>query len=112
MHKVNIKPLSVNEAWQGRRFKTQQYKRYERDLLMLLPKIEIPPGDLQVTFTVGYSNANADIDNFVKPTVDVMQKRYGFNDRRITRLVIDKVIVPRGMEYFSFEVDQRPSFTQ
>ena len=34
---IPIKPLSVNEAWQGKRFKTNKYQKYERDMLILLP---------------------------------------------------------------------------
>jgi Holliday junction resolvase RusA-like endonuclease len=30
--KIEMAALSVNQAWQGRRFKTPEYKRYERDL--------------------------------------------------------------------------------
>jgi len=44
---VKIKPLSANEAWKGRRFKTDEYKTYEHSLHYLLPrKIELPPGIL------------------------------------------------------------------
>ena len=28
--RVFIKPLSVNEAWRGRKFKTPKYKQYEK----------------------------------------------------------------------------------
>jgi len=36
--RVDIKPLSVNEAWRGRRFKTPEYRKYERDILTLPAK--------------------------------------------------------------------------
>jgi len=39
--RINYKPLSVNEAWQGKRFKTKAYKDYEKSLMLLLPKIVI-----------------------------------------------------------------------
>jgi len=38
---IKINPLSVNSAWKGRRFKTDEYKKYESDVLFLLPKMEI-----------------------------------------------------------------------
>ena len=31
---VNIKPLSVNQAWAGRRFKTPKYKAFEKEMLL------------------------------------------------------------------------------
>mgnify|MGYP001108467912 CR=1 FL=1 len=40
--KVNIKPLSVNKVWQGRRYKTKDYKVYEEALFYLLKKYKIP----------------------------------------------------------------------
>ena len=35
--RINLKPLSVNQAWMGRKFKTPAYKKYEADMLILLP---------------------------------------------------------------------------
>jgi len=99
---VRIKPLSVNKAWQGRRFKTEDYKDYEQALLLMLPNITVPDGALELEMTVGYSNRQADIDNFVKPFVDVMQTKYGFNDSRIYRMILNKKIMKKGAEFVSF----------
>ena len=41
--RIKIKPLSVNDAWQGRRFKTDNYKKYERDLMLILPSSVVVP---------------------------------------------------------------------
>jgi hypothetical protein len=41
--RIDIKPLSVNESWQGKRFKTDKYKLYERACLFMLPKLNVPP---------------------------------------------------------------------
>jgi hypothetical protein len=50
-YKVNIKPLSVNKAWQGRRYATKESKSYQKELWLLLPpKIDIPEGRLEITF--------------------------------------------------------------
>jgi hypothetical protein len=35
--KINEKPLSVNLAWQGKRFKTPAYKKYEKEMLLRMP---------------------------------------------------------------------------
>ena len=64
---IHRKPLSVNACWQGKRFKTPEYKAYEKEILLLLPnKYEIPEGDLQVRYEFGL-NTMADWDNPVKP---------------------------------------------
>jgi Holliday junction resolvase RusA-like endonuclease len=102
--KVKIKPLSINQAWQGRRFKSRSYIKYERDLLLLLPSIEIPQGEMSIDFVIGYSNKLSDIDNFLKPFQDILQKKYSFNDNRIYKITIEKEIVKKGEEFISFQV--------
>ena len=102
MIEVQIKPLSVNRAWQGKRYKTKDYKEYERELLYILPKYEIPEGQLKATFEVCYKSRLNDIDNFLKPFIDVLQKKYGFNDRDIYELNIKKVIGEN--EYIKFSL--------
>jgi hypothetical protein len=50
MQKIQIKPLSVNDAWKGRRFKTDEYKVYEQVLMYKLPAIEVPEGKLRIDY--------------------------------------------------------------
>lgn len=102
--KIKIKPLSVNECFQGKRFKTPKYAKYERDLLYLLPHYEVPQGNLHLILNFGLSNMGADIDNPVKPFVDILQKRYKFNDNRITEMTLRKHKVKKGKEYIIFEI--------
>jgi len=102
--RLNIKPLSVNEAWQGKRYKTPQYKRYERDVILLLRPMEIPEGPLELHITWGFSNAASDLDNPAKLFIDCLQKKYGFDDKRITKLVLEKVKVKKGEEFIEWEV--------
>jgi|TARA_Y100000310_G_scaffold125845_1_gene124586 Holliday junction resolvase RusA-like endonuclease len=104
MHKVKIKPLTVNKAWRGRRFKTNEYKVYEGELLYMLPKMKIPAGKLRIKLVVGYSNKLSDIDNCLKPFIDVLQKKYDFNDKEIYKLEIEKEIVKKGEEFIEFEL--------
>lgn len=104
---IQIKPLSVNEAWQGQRFKTRNYQDYERRALLLLPPIlDIPAGDLLVTLEFGFSNRASDLDNPVKPIMDILQKRYGFNDAQVTQYRLIKKIVPNGSEYIAFSINR------
>ena len=106
MAKINIKPLSVNEAWQGKRFKTKKYKQYERDVLLLLPKLKVNDVPMSLTITFGFSNKASDVDNPVKCFVDCLQKKYGFNDRNIYRLILIKELVKKGDEYIDFSVKE------
>lgn len=102
---IDMKPLSVNQAWQGKRFKTPAYVRYERDVLLMLPPLKVPDGDLMASYELGFSNKAADIDNPLKLLQDILQKKYGFNDNRITELRVSKKIVPKGDEYMAFKLE-------
>jgi Holliday junction resolvase RusA-like endonuclease len=101
--RLNIKPLSVNECWQGRRFKTKKYLAYEKELLLMLKPLKLPQGNLFLNIKFGFSNKNSDIDNCVKPLLDILQKKYSFNDRNIYRLCLEKTIVKRGYEFIEVE---------
>lgn len=105
-NKVNIKPLSVNEAWQGRKFKSPKYKVYEQELLYKLPptKINWDKLPIELSLVVGLSNMASDIDNIVKPFVDVLQKKYEFNDKYIFRLIVEKKLVVKGAEFIEFYI--------
>lgn len=104
-HKLDIKPLSVNEAWQGKRYKTPAHKRYRADLHLLLPpKLDIPEGKLVISFEFGLSNKRADYDNIIKPLQDQIATKYGFDDSRIYSAIIRKVDVKKGQEYVKFNI--------
>mgnify|MGYP000041016650 CR=1 FL=1 len=102
--KINIKPLSVNACYRGRRFKNDKYKQYEKDVLAQLPKMSIPDGELEVHIQAGFSNKGSDLDNIAKIFIDILPKDYEFNDNRIYQLHLYKKIVPKGQEYISFDI--------
>jgi Holliday junction resolvase RusA-like endonuclease len=108
MHRCRIKPLSVNEAYMGRKRKTSKYRTYEVVLPTLLPEIKVPhTGDLGLKVTWGFSSAASDIDNPLKPFLDVLQTTYGFNDKRITELIVNKVRTDKGEEFIEFDLYPR-----
>jgi Holliday junction resolvase RusA-like endonuclease len=101
--KLNEKPLSINEAWQGKRFKTPAYKRYEEAMLLLMPKGKVDLEQmLRVEFFFGFSNKASDLDNPVKLLMDIAQKKYGFNDKNVFELNVRKCIVKKGEELSVF----------
>lgn len=104
MARINIKPLSVNEAWKGKRFKTDKYKEYQKTLLWLLPKMKIPSPPYEIYFKFGFSSSLSDWDNPVKVTQDVLSKKYKFDDKLIRRAIIETEIVKKGKEYIEFEI--------
>ena len=104
--RINIKPLSINNCFQGRRFRTKEYDKYEKAVMLQLPNIVVPKvGRLILKVEVAFSNSAADVDNCLKPIIDILQKRYEFNDNRIYRIEIDKVIVKKGFEYIDLFIE-------
>jgi len=98
------KPLSVNDAWKGRRMKTKDYKRYEQHISYLLPKEnQIPEGYLTACLKWGFSSAGSDIDNPVKPFIDILQKKYGFNDNKIRKMFLQCEGTKKGEEFIEFD---------
>lgn len=71
---------------------------------MLLKPMEVGKGRLSLSLLVGLSSKNADLDNILKPWIDIMQKRFDFNDRQIYRLTVEKVDVPKGQEFIEFDI--------
>ena len=103
--KIDLKPLSQNQSWRGRRFKTKKYEDFEEQLYYLLENgYEIPEGDLKVWYVFGQSSKNCDWDNPIKQFQDVLSKKYKFNDNRIFRGLVDKIIVPKGEEFCAFQI--------
>lgn len=99
---LKIKPISVNEAWRGRRFKTDRYNDFQMLMLLLLPKAEIKSFK-RLKLTFGMSNSLSDIDNPVKMTIDCLQKKYGINDRDLIYLELHKVKTEKGAEFIEVE---------
>ena len=106
MTRVNIKPVSVNIAFQGRRFKTPQYKKFEQDLLSILPPKNISANRLKVVYRFGFSSKLSDLANPEKLVTDILSKKYGFNDNQIYEMQLFKEIVPKGAEFLEFEITE------
>lgn len=103
--KIKIKPLSVNEAWRGRRFKTPKYSVFQAEMLYILPKVvklpSTPKWGLRLNF--GLSSPLSDVDSSIKQTIDVLQKKYNFNDKIIFKLEVLKTKVKISEEFIEFE---------
>ena len=99
---LNIKPLSVNKAWQGKRYKSPEYKKYEIQMLRMLPDIEIKEFK-RLKITYGFSNMMSDIDNPTKLVLDLLQKKYNVNDRDLIYLVLHKEKTKKGEEFIEID---------
>tara|TARA_R110000851_G_scaffold331734_1_gene506378 strand:+ start:34 stop:519 length:486 start_codon:yes stop_codon:yes gene_type:complete len=104
---LNIKPLSVNEAWQGKRYKSKKYTAYQKETLLSLPNLKQGfDGELKAKIMYGFSSKSSDIDNPCKLILDILSKKYVFNDKMIFDLHQRKEIVKKGKEYFKFKITE------
>jgi len=107
MIKINIKPLSVNRAYKGRRFLTENLKAYQKELQIILPKeLKIDFSKLSIFYEFGFSSKASDVDNPVKIITDILAENYGFNDKQIYEIYIKKTIVKKGKEYIKFKIKE------
>lgn len=105
MHKLKIKPLSANQSWKGSKKKTEEYKLYEKELLYTLPNIKVNKNNLIILTIHAGISLKSDIDNIAKPFIDILQKKYEFNDNRICELHLIKFVVSRSNEFIAFKIE-------
>ena len=106
--RLNIKPLSVNQAFKGRRFKTKEYDIFIKAVLFMLPntlKID-NKSHLKLFITFGYSSRGSDLDNGLKTFIDCLVKKYGFDDRNIYEIMAKKEITKKGSEFIEFKIEE------
>lgn len=103
---LKIKLLSVNEAFKGRRFRTEKYDLFIRNMLLLLPKKVLIPDatNIKLAIEFGFSSKSSDIDNCCKSFIDCLVKKYRVDDRHIYEMHIFKSIVKKGSEYIKFRI--------
>lgn len=102
--RIKIKPLSVNEAYTGRRFKTQLYKDFAKHFGYRLKHIDVPFNKIEINYKFGFSNSGSDVDNCLKVSQDLIAKKFRFNDKLIYKITSEKEIVENGNEYIEFEI--------
>ncbi len=103
-NRINIKPLSINEAFFGRHVKTTVCRRYEASVYALLPQMKLPEAPYEVRYKFGFSSRGADLANPEKVFTDLLCKRYNFDDRYIFKMTLEKEITKKGNEFIEFEI--------
>lgn len=102
---TQIKPLSVNQGYTGKRYKTDAHRIWHQAVMVLLPRdYKVPEGKLEIYLKFGFSSEQSDWDNCVKFFQDCLSKKYNFNDKLIRRAVVEIDIVPAGCEYIQWEL--------
>ena len=113
MKYIPYKPFSVNEAWQGRRYRTPLYKKFALDVFRLIRRIrpQKPAADTPVFahYVWGFSNSQSDVDNPVKPFQDVLFDTWKMKakDHQVQFMIIEKAKAKKGQEFIGFHVDAK-----
>lgn len=94
----------MNKAYFGKLIKTNELRKYMKDLAYLLPTMKIPEPPYELHLEWGFSSRGSDWDNPLKSTIDAISDKYKFNDNLIYKAVVEKMIVKKGQEYFKFEI--------
>jgi len=89
--KIETNPLTVNMAWQGRRFKSKDYLEYEKEVFYQLPKESIK-GEIEIHFLFNVKTySRRDVDNMIKPLQDILVKAGVIDDdKNIVKLIAEK----------------------
>src|SRR3990167_2241316 len=105
---IKIHPLSVNKCWQGKRFKTKEYEKYELDLSRLLKKQEIIFGPVRVRLRFHLKELyRGDLDNLIKPLMDILVKKgYLEDDRKVLKYELEKVKAKTVDEYIEIVIEK------
>ena len=104
MFEVKLKPLSVNNAYKGRRFPTDELKVYKKAMPLLLPRdLQLPPNKLVLLFRFHFKREASDVDNCCKAAQDIITKHYGVDDRMIYLTMNEKIVDFKAAEYLEFE---------
>lgn len=117
MKMIKHKPMSVNQAWQGKRFRTPLYKRFSDAITLLLRSIRPPKPTgthLFAHYIWGVSNFQADVDNPTKPFQDVLFNSWNMKnkDHRVEFMILEKIKTKKGDEFIAFHVDDTDSLVE
>jgi len=72
----------------------------------MLPNIRLKISRVKIDIVFGFSNSLCDIDNPLKPFLDVLQKKYSINDRDIYELNVKKEVLSKGNEFIKYQITE------
>ena len=89
---IPIKPISINACFQGRRYRTNAFKKWQELVNYHLPRKQVVSGGVGIIiYLYLQSILRSDIDNFLKPLIDCLVKRgYIKDDRYVNYLEVHK----------------------
>ena len=103
---IHVKPISINECFQGRRFKTKKYDVFIKEMLYSMPKQITFSGNIDLKIVLYLKSIlRSDIDNFIKPIIDCLVKKGWIEDDRFIQH-LEVVKVKNKIEQIEIELKQ------
>lgn len=103
---LDIKPMSVNTAWKGKKYKTKDYSDYENHMLWLLKSYKECKPQKYYGIVISWHSKDAmrsDLDNIIKPFMDCLVKsEIVKDDRYCMEIHIEKI--KSNKDYIDFKV--------
>ena len=109
MFEIPIKPISINDAYKGRRYSTDEHKKFKDLASILLRKLNLPKLRPKQEFYVIYRfhiGRSADYDNCIKVVQDQICNALGVDDRWIGSCYVKKIKAKKGDEKIEFNIFQ------
>ena len=112
--RLEEKPLSANAMFTIKRHRTHKYNSYAKRWAEVLVDAKLPD-DIEdhsemyfkLDMKVGLSSSLADLDNCIKPLLDIIQGNLeGFNDKRVLEIHATRYKARKGEEYIEFTLTQ------
>ena len=107
MYVINLQPLSQNQAWSGKRYKSSQYRQYQQDITAYLRTLSLPsiqPKEkyyFYFEFGIPYMQ---DLSNGIKLLEDIISDYLGINDRDVDSIFCRKIITKKIDAYIKFNI--------
>jgi len=92
--KIDLKAITINQCWQGRRFKAPKYTQWRKDAVLLLSQHKKYKEEIEYELTINVYTRHAstsDTDNFIKPIQDALVEAGIIpDDKYIKRVICEK----------------------
>ena len=112
MFQINTKPLSQNQAWKGKVYKSKAYKDYEQIIKVHLMTFKLPrirPNTPFYLFLEFGTPRYQDCSNSIKLAEDIICRHLGVNDNYVMAIFSRKVITKKQDSYIRFNIFEQQS---
>lgn len=103
-----VAAISTNKLYKGIKERSHFYKIFRKKVLTYLEATYDNDvnlnGNLSLSMEVGFSSPLSDLSNGIKGIEDVLCEYFGFNDRQIVHIEMNKKLVSKGKEYMKIHL--------